>query len=130
MVKKKVKYINFNGEEKEQTLYFNLNEVEAVRLQASLGGQTLDDYVLGLDPENDPGEVMNFFEKLLSMSYGQRDEDGEFFDKSEDIRARFLNSAAYSSLFMEFLQDTDSAADFFNRVVAPTRLPDPGAENE
>lgn len=117
MLKKQVKYVDYNGKEQEDTLYFNLSQAEAVRLDLSLEGG-LEGYIASLNEELGPKDIMDFFERLLTLTYGEKSEDGKFFIKNEEVQAKFRNSAAYDALFVSMLQNVDEAVDFFNQVVS------------
>lgn len=116
MLKKVVKYTDFNGNERSDTLYFNLTDVEVARLEVSFPGG-LEKYVNNLDAEERPDEVLDLFETVLKMSYGEKSEDGRYFHKPEKKTNDFMESAAYNSMFLELLSDADIAANFFSAVV-------------
>ena len=119
MLKKVVKFIDFNGDPAEETLYFNLTEAEVVRLDTKYKGG-FEEVVKHLDPENNPQEVLNLFEDVIRASYGIRTEDGKHFIKNSAESEMFFYSAAYSALFVELLQDADKAAAFVNGLLAST----------
>jgi hypothetical protein len=116
MLKKVVKYVDFNGNERSDTLYFNLTDVEVTRLEVKFPGG-LEKYVNGLDAEERPDEILDLFEAVLSMSYGEKSEDGRYFHKPEEKTTAFVESAAYGAIFFELLSDADKAAEFFSAVV-------------
>ena len=116
MLKKDVTYIDYNGNEQTDTLYFNLNETELLRLEVSFDGG-LEQYVSNLDAQERPEDILNLFEKVLAGAYGEKSEDAKHFIKNEEMRDRFLQSAAYNTLLLEFLQDPDKVVDFFNEVI-------------
>jgi hypothetical protein len=120
MLVKNVKYRDFNEKECEETLYFNLTEAEAVRLDMEFEGG-LEAYVKSLTNEK-PGDILRLFERLLRMSYGRKSDDGKHFFKSEEEAEQFAQSAAYAALFLELMRDTDKAVDFFSQVVTPRSL--------
>jgi len=116
MLKKKVTYTDFDGLERSEQLYFNLSEPEIVRLDVTYKGG-LEKFINQLDPEERPDEVLDLFETVIRTSYGEKSEDGRFFVKDPEAVAMFMQSAAYSALFMELIQDADSAATFVNGLV-------------
>lgn len=117
MVRKTVKYIDFNGNEAEDELFFNLNEVEIVELDLEFEGG-LESFVENLDPEKNPKDVMMLFRVLMSASVGHKTEDGKHFIKDDDEAKMFKNSAAYSALFVEMIQDETKGAAFFNALLS------------
>lgn len=116
MLKKVVNYFDFDGNQRSDTLYFNLTEVEVARLEVKFQGG-LEEHVNNLNAQERPDEILELFETVLRMSYGEKSEDGRFFHKTEDKTKAFMDSAAYTAIFMELLSDADKAADFFNAIV-------------
>jgi hypothetical protein len=116
MLKKVITYKDFDGNERSDTLYFNLTDVEIARLEVKFPGG-LEKYVNDLNAEERPDEILDLFEAVLSMSYGEKSEDGRYFHKPADKTQAFIESAAYNALFIELLTDADKAAAFFTAVV-------------
>lgn len=121
MLKKVVKYVDFEGKEGSDILYFNLTEPEVVRLDVQFPGG-LEEYILNLDEKVAPENILSLFEKVIQASYGERGEDGRYFLKSEEVTDLFYQSAAYSALFVELVQDADKAAAFFNGLLSKTTV--------
>lgn len=121
MLRKEVEYVDFNGKQQKEVLYFNLTEPEVVRLDVKFPGG-LEKYVEALDPEENPQKVLDLFEEVIKASYGEKSEDGKYFVKDEERVSLFFGSAAYSSLFMELIQDADTAAAFFNALLTKTTV--------
>ena len=119
MLKKTVKFINFNKEEDEETLYFNLTEAEVVRLDVQFEGGLIV-FIENLDEKSRPEDILNLFEKVITASYGEKSEDGKHFLKSDKTADLFYQSAAYSALFVSLLQNTESATSFFNGLLSQT----------
>jgi len=119
VLKKTVKYVNFDGKEDQEVLYFNLTEPEVVRLDVQFEGG-LETFINKLDPELKPQDVLDLFEKLIKASYGEKSADGRHFRKSPETAQLFYQSAAYSALFVELIQDADKAAAFFNGLLSST----------
>ena len=116
MLKKIVKYIDFNGNERSDTLYFNLTDVEVARLEVKFPGG-LEKYINNFNAEERPDEILDLFETVLEMSYGIKSEDGRHFRKPPENTRDFMESAVYTKIFFELLSDADVAADFFKAVV-------------
>ncbi len=121
MLKKTIKYIDFNGEKREDTVYFNLTEPEVVRLDVEFEGG-LETYVSNFDPEVDPEAILTLFERIIQESYGEKSNDGRHFIKDSVKTKRFNQSAAYSALFMELVKNGEIAAEFFNRMLSTTSI--------
>lgn len=117
MLRKKVTYLDFNGNKQTDVLYFNLSEPEVIRLDVEFKGGLIE-YVETLDPENDPQSVLTLFERVLGSSYGEKSADGKHFEKNDEMRNKFFQSAAYNELFMIMIKDADFAATFFNGILS------------
>ncbi len=119
MLKKKITYNDFDGKKRSEELYFNLTEAEVVRLDVSYKGG-LEKFIEQLDPEARPDEVLELFETVIRSSYGEKSEDGRFFVKDRAAVDLFMQSAAYSALFVELIKDSDAAAVFVNGLMSQT----------
>lgn len=116
MIKKTIKYKDFDGNPQEDTFYFNLTKAELVKLEASASGglgATLELIV----QTRQTTEIVPLFERILLMAYGEKSPDGRFFMKSEEKAQQFKNSAAYDALFMELFGSVDAAAAFVNGLM-------------
>lgn len=120
MLKKIVKYTDYNGENREDVLYFSLNKAELLRMNMSKRGG-MENYIQNLIDENDPEKLTKTFEELILGSYGVKSEDGTRFIKSPEIVENFKNSAAYAEVFYEMATDTNAFIDFMNSVI-PSEL--------
>lgn len=120
MFPKTIKSVDFNGNEREQTYYFNLTEAELVKLQASMDGG-LTEYAKKIMETQDIPKLMALFEQLILASYGEKSPDGSRFIKVDPVRGRladeFAQTNAYSDMFMEFLDNPQVGIDFFNSVI-------------
>lgn len=120
MIKKDIKYTDFNGKERTETHYFNLSKSELVRLQITAPNGDLTTHIQGLMDNVDRKEVMRHYDEIIDMSYGRRTEDGRF-EKSPEIIARFKSSNAYDELFIQLFQDGNAMAEFV-RGLLPEEL--------
>ena len=113
---KKIKFKDFNDNEREQDFYFNLRKDELAKLSAKYG-QNFEDNVRTMAMNDDKAGLYKLFEDLIKSSYGQKSEDGLHFRKSEQIWDDFYDSPAYEALFMEIMSDTDAAISFFKGIM-------------
>lgn len=116
MLKLTKKYINFNGKEVEEDLYFNLTKAEIATMQLEVEGG-FDGFLQKIiETENIP-ELMKQFQKIILMSYGVKSSDGRRFEKSEKLRTEFSQTQVYSDLFIELATDAEAAANFIKGVI-------------
>lgn len=137
MLKKNITYTNFDGETVTEEFCFNLTKAEVMKMQlGTVGGYTEKiSKLLGVDPkatdasvkpeniknENVP-EIVNMFERIILDSYGKKVfVDGHYiFMKSESLKNEFMYSEAYSQLFMELIENPESAKAFMEAVLPNT----------
>ena len=114
MLKKVIKYTDFNGVEREEPFYFNLTKADLLEMELSKdGGMT--EFITRVVATKDQRELMNLFKTVILKAYGEKSDDGKYFNKSPEISARFAATEAYSVLVMELLaNENDAAAKFIN----------------
>lgn len=112
MIKKSITYTDFNGSEVTEDFYFHMTDAEILKLECSEKGG-LTTIINNISHETDPKIIFNIFERVIRMAYGRRSLDGSSFLKKPEYADAFLASEAYSQMFMEFMQNPDSFADFF-----------------
>lgn len=120
MYKKVIKYTDYNGIEREEPFYFNLNKAELVKWEGStLGGMKAmyEKIIAAQDKE----ALISLFETIIQRAYGEKSPDGKRFMKSPEILANFISTEAYSNLFME-LASNDEAASAFMEGIMPADL--------
>lgn len=126
MYKKTIKYVDYDGNEREEDHWFHLTEAELTQLNLSyVGGmeKRLDRIVKA---QNTP-EIMRVFKDIIRRSYGVKSDDGRRFIKSDEIYVDFEQTEAYSQLFMELCTDSKAASDFVNGIM-PKKLVEEAAK--
>ena len=107
-------YTNFNGDEVSGVFRFNLTEAELAKLFLVTEGG-LEDYIKKITEDNDRKKLIEIYEQLLDMSYGEKTADGDFL-KSPEILAKFKAKSVYSDFYMDWLTDADKASEFINGI--------------
>ena len=128
MYKKTITYTDFDGNEITEDLFFNLSKTEIVKSNFSTAGG-LENKLRKMVNEKNMQAIAEIFNELIGMSYGVKSDDGKHFVKSPEVRAQFENSAAYDAVYMELLQNVDSALGFL-RGILPSELSKELADNE
>ena len=116
MIKKRITYTDFNGEERTEDFYFNLTKAELAEMENSVDGG----FSAYLQKIKDAQNLPELFKDLILRSYGEKSADGRRFIKKrngENLSDIFESTEAYSVLFMELAQNADAAAEFVNGVV-------------
>ena len=116
MLKEKIKYVDYNGLEREEDFYFNLNRVELVELQISTPGGFDAKLKKAID-DKDVNALIEIVKDLVVKSYGVKSEDGKRFIKSKELTDSFVQSEAYNTLFMKIISDADYAPKFINAII-------------
>ena len=120
MYKKTITFTDYNGVERTEDFYFNLNESEVMKLEMRVpGGLTamMQRIVQKLDAQ----QIIDTFEDLIRQSYGEKSPDGREFRKDAGLVERFMQTEAYNKLFMELCTDSKAASEFFNNII-PQKL--------
>lgn len=116
MIKKTMKYENYNGEMVEEDFYFNLTKAELLDMEIQYEG-SMTDYIKKIINSKDVSKLMDLFKEIIHKSYGVKSPDGRRFMKSPEILADFLQTEAYSELFVKLATDADEATAFVNGIV-------------
>ena len=116
MLVKKIKYTDFDGNEREETHYFNLTRTEAVELQWSVGGG-LKDLLERIVEEQDIKLILEHTKKILSKAYGVKSADGRRFDKDPQHWTNFTQTNAFDELFIELMTNPGYAGEFIQQII-------------
>jgi hypothetical protein len=117
MLIKKIKYTDYNGQEREEDFYFNLSKSELIKWLTTNGNYTIDAVLEKMIQTENARDMVEEFEFLIMEAYGTKSLDGKTFIKSKEVKDQFRYSPAYDVLFMELISDAKVAADFFNKVI-------------
>ena len=116
MVIKTIKYEDYNGNVREEKFYFNLSKAEILEMEASKNGG-LSAYIQRIAEEQDAPKIMELFKELLQKSYGVKSDDGKRFIKSKELTEAFVQTEAYSELFVLLASNADEATEFVNGII-------------
>ena len=116
MYKKTIAFTDYNGIDREEDFYFNLNESEVTKLELRVPGG-LTAMMQRIVKKMDAQQIIDTFEDLIRQSYGEKSPDGREFIKKPELVERFMQTEAYNKLFMELCTDSKAAAEFFNNIV-------------
>lgn len=116
MLKKTIKYTDFNGVDREEDFYFNLTEAELAEMNLMTKGG-LKGYLEAIINTQDTPAIAELFKKIINKAYGVKSPDGRKFTKSPEILEDFIYTQAYSNLYMSLIADADAAANFVNGII-------------
>lgn len=116
MLKKTITWTDYDGNERTDDYYFYISKPELIEWQASeVGG--LDKKIERISREQDVKKVIELMKEMIQLSYGVKSDDGKRFIKNQEVLDEFMQTEAYSELFMELATDADAAADFINGIL-------------
>lgn len=116
MIKKTVKYEDYNGDTVTEDFYFHLTETEITKMKFSENGG-LDKYIEKIMNERDHGKLIDLLDTFILNAYGVKTADGRSLIKTEDAKTQFRCCPAYDEIFMECVGDTDKAVAFITGVL-------------
>jgi hypothetical protein len=111
MLKRPIKYENFNGDTVTEDFYFNLTRPELMELEVAVDGG-FGAFLKKIATGDDNKAILEEFQRLIISSYGEKSEDGRTFKKSDEIHSDFRQSAAYDALFFELGSKENALLDF------------------
>lgn len=120
MLKKTIVYHDYDGNERSENFYFNLSKAEVMEMEFSFtGGMT--NVIEQMVNTQDTARIMELFKKIIMAAYGEKSADGKRFMKigpdGRRLAEGFVETEAYSELFMELVSDPKKFADFIAAVI-------------
>ena len=116
MLKKTIKYVDYNDEEREEDFYFNLSKAELAEMELSTEGG-MEEMINRIMKAKDTPRLVQLFKELILKTYGEKSPDGKRFIKSKELSEAFSQTEAYTNLFMELATNAESAAAFVRGIV-------------
>lgn len=115
MLKKTIKYVDYDGNERVEDFYFNLSKAEVAEMEMSINGG-LSNLLKKIIDEKDGKRIIEMFKEIIMKAYGEKSPDGKRFIKNDEVRNSFVQTEAYSELFMELATNSEAAAAFINGI--------------
>ena len=116
MLKKLIKYTDYNGNERQENFYFNLNKAELMEMETEVTGG-MRQLLESIMEKQDIPKIMSAFKTIILKAYGEKSPDGRLFNKSEALSNAFTHTEAYNVLYMELLSDAKKAAQFIEALM-------------
>lgn len=116
MYKYPITYKDFDGNEITETFWFNLTKAELTKMDYSEAGG-ITKRMERMVNAKDNVQIMNVFTAILKAAYGEKSDDGRYFNKSEEIYKKFESSAAYSEIFMTLCTDEQKGLEFLQGIM-------------
>lgn len=120
MLKKTITYKDYNGVSRTEDFFFHLSKAELAELELSEnGGYT--EWVKSIVNAGDFKTLAKIFKDIIMKAYGIKTTDGKQFLKVDRDGYRlandFVQTEAYSVLYMELITDDKKAAAFMNGLL-------------
>lgn len=116
MLRKVIKYTDYNGVEREESFDFYINKAELAEMNLKYKGG-LKEMLEYMAKCEDGDGLVKFVKELILMSYGVKEPGGKRFMKSQELRDEFEQSEAFSELFMSLLGDAEATAEFAKGIL-------------
>ena len=116
MLKKTITYEDYNGNERTEDFWFNLNKAELMEMEMSINGG-LTEMLNNIIAAEDAPAIISTFKEIILKAYGKKSLDGKRFEKSKQLAEEFSQTEAYSVLFMELATDDKAGAEFVNGLM-------------
>lgn len=113
MLTRTIAYENLDGEMVSQDYTFHLTQAEAVRMSFDQKGG-IEAYARKIVETEEHGQLIDLFQDLILKTYGRR--EGQEFVKDDAFTKSFVNTGAYSALFVELATNAESAIEFFKGI--------------
>lgn len=109
-------YENYDGDMITEDFYFNLTKAEVLEMELS-HERSMTAYANKIIACKDPVKLMELFKEIIHKSYGQKSVDGRRFIKSKELLDEFIQTPAYSDLYMKLATDADAASAFVEGIM-------------
>lgn len=119
MIKKTIKYTDYDDVERSEDFWFNLSKTELIEMNFSKEGG-MDKVLRRIIDTQDVKGLIDVFQDIILRAYGEKSDDGKRFIKVRDghrLSEDFAQTAAYDELYMELATDDKAAADFINGLI-------------
>ena len=116
MLKKLIKYVDYDGRERSENFYFYMSKAELMEMELGTVGGMQNLIQLIIDKQDIP-KIMEAFKTIILKAYGEKSADGRRFIKSKELSEAFSQTEAYSNLYMELITNAEAAAAFINGIV-------------
>ena len=120
MLKKTIKYTDYNGVERNEDFFFNLTKAEIMDMQMGTSGGMAEMIAAIVRSQNMP-EIIRIFKDMILKAYGEKSADGKRFIKTDangqSLGKQFAETEAFSILYMELATDSKAAAAFVNGII-------------
>ena len=116
MLKKTIKYTDYNGNERTEDFYFNLTKAEVMEMEMSTDGGFAE-MINRVIAAQDVPTIIKIFKDIILKAFGVKSPDGKRFIKSAELSEEFSQTEAFSDLYMTLATNSEEATAFINAIV-------------
>lgn len=113
MIEKTIKYHDLDGDLREDTFYFSMNETQFARVNTMFPGG-LQEFAMKAAKDKNPDDMFKVIDILVREAYGER--VGSNFVKitpnGQKLADFFINTEAYDNLLLELMKSEDGLMAF------------------
>ena len=131
MLKKTVKYEDFDGNTREETLYFFISKTELTEMELKTPGGFAKK-LERISTSANGAEIMDVFKEIILTAYGEKSEDGRSFIKKRNgvrLADEFEQTMAFDALFTELITNPDKASAFVNGIMPKDLMAEANKQN-
>lgn len=118
MLKRTVTYTDYDGNERTEEFFFNLNKAEVTEMELSTEGG-MEKMLKKIIESRDGKRIIEVMKDIVLRAYGEKSPDGRRFIKTPEMREAFSQTEAYVNVFMELATDAKAASDFVRGILPP-----------
>jgi len=119
MFKKAITYTDYDGNERTEDFFFNLNKAELIEFNYFVDGG-MEKFLQQVVKKEDTKAMIDLIKELIRRAYGEKSADGLRFVKFKDghnLADDFMQTEAYSELFVELTSDEKKVSEFINGII-------------
>ena len=113
MIEKKIQYHDLDGDLREDTFYFSMNETQFARVNAMFPGG-LQEFTMKAAKDKDPDAMFRVIDTIVREAYGQKVNNGfvKVAPNGQKLADFFINTEAYDTLLIELMKSEDNLMAF------------------
>jgi len=117
MLKKTITYTDYDGVQRTENFYFNLNKAELMDMELTTPDGGLRNKLRAIMDKRDIPGIIKTIKEFIMAGFGEKSPDGRKFVKSKALSEAFMQTEAYAELYMELISDANATAAFINGMI-------------
>lgn len=117
MLKKTITYTDYDGVQRTENFYFNLNKAELMDMELTTPDGGLRNKLRAIMDKRDIPGIIRTIKEFIMAGFGEKSPDGRKFVKSKALSEAFMQTEAYAELYMELISDANATAAFINGMI-------------